>query len=236
MKKLILFILFSFSIGFIYGQRIVDANKVIVRDSMNLNGDWINVSGGLNGDLLQRVSGRWISSTLSLVGWDSLTFTPSTGSLNWWLGGSIVDLYSLDGRYLLLGDTTRYVNYRDSLITFMTPSQTADSLNLIRANMTTNQTVFEITLPAATNTGDRIAGATLPAGWSIAASGVDLIITHSMTRRVASVTVFMVTGTAEQQLFNTAAYNGIISTTSEIVKIQSLGTINKVLKIYIIFV
>ena len=62
------------------------------------------------------------------------------------------------------------------------------------------------------------------------------MVTHGLGRRVVSVTVFAVDGTQETQLFNTAAYNGIATTTTNILKIQSLATIQKVIKIYIIFV
>jgi len=98
------------------------------------------------------------------------------------------------------------------------------------------QTLFEMTLPASTTVAGRISGATLPLGWSIAASGTDLIVTHGEARRVAQVSIFAVTGTEEQQLFNTAAYNGIITTDEDTLKIQSLATINKVIKVYMIFV
>lgn len=98
------------------------------------------------------------------------------------------------------------------------------------------QVVFEMELPASTTVAGRISGATIPSGWSLSASGVDLIVTHNEARRVAQVSIFAVTGTEEQQLFNTAAYNGIITTDENTLKIQSLATINKVIKVYMIFV
>jgi len=97
------------------------------------------------------------------------------------------------------------------------------------------QDVYEMTLPASTTVAGRISGATLPSGWSIAADGVDLVVTHNEGRRVAYVSVFAVDGTQEQQLFDTAAYNGIITADTNTLRIQSLATINKVIKVYTLF-
>lgn len=104
-----------------------------------------------------------------------------------------------------------------------------------------NQIGYTINLPYSSTVAGRVAGAVegtdYPAGWILAAgsSPIDLDITHNLNRRVASVTVFAVTGTQEQQLFNTAAYNGIITPTINSLKIQSLATVTKAIKIYIVF-
>lgn len=98
------------------------------------------------------------------------------------------------------------------------------------------KTVFEMTLPASTSVGGRISGATLPSGWSIVASGVDLIVTHNLSRRVMDCKIWAVTGTEEQQLRNTASDNGLVTADENTLKIQSLATLNKVLKVYISFV
>ena len=67
--------------------------------------------------------------------------------------------------------------------------------------------------------------------------GVNLDINHALSRRCASVTVFAdASPTYEsQQLFNTAAYNGIINIDSNNNKIQSLSNINKIIYINILF-
>ena len=96
--------------------------------------------------------------------------------------------------------------------------------------------IQEMTLPAATDVAGRISGATLPAGWSIAASGTDLVVTHNLSRRVKDVKIWVVTGTEEQQLRNIASDNGLVTPDANTLKIVSLGTINKVLKVYIEFV
>jgi len=99
-----------------------------------------------------------------------------------------------------------------------------------------------VTLPSAGSVAARIAAATegsdYPFGWVLTAgvSPVDLVIEHGLLRRVASVTIFAVDGDEEQQLFDTAAYNGIKTLDSNTLSIQSLATITKEIKIYILFV
>ena len=100
------------------------------------------------------------------------------------------------------------------------------------------QTVIEMTLPFASTVAGRIAAATdYPTGWVLAvgASPVDIVITHNTGRRVASVSVCVITGTEEQALFNTAAFNGWKTPDSNSLLIQSLATIPKAIKIYMIF-
>ena len=105
-----------------------------------------------------------------------------------------------------------------------------------------SQVVFEVSLDSAGSVANRISGLIegidYPTDWSLAvgASAYDLEITHGLSRRVAQVSVFAVDGTEEQQLFNTAAYNGIKTTDSNTLLIQSLGTILKALKVYIVMV
>lgn len=103
-----------------------------------------------------------------------------------------------------------------------------------------NKNVFTISLPSSTTVAGRIAaavaGVDYPSDWTLAAgvSPVDLLITHNLDRRIANVSVFAVTGTEEQMLFNTAAFNGIKTPNTNSLLIQSLATINKTIKIYII--
>lgn len=102
--------------------------------------------------------------------------------------------------------------------------------------------ITEISLPSAASVALRIAGAVegtdYPNGWVLTpgASAVDLNIEHGLNKRVASVTVFAVDGTEEQQLFSSAAYNGIKTPDSNNLLINSLATILKPIKIYILFV
>ena len=173
----------------------------------------------VSGDLYMRLSndygttwtdGIYLSySESGASGWDSVVFDTGNGNLNFYKGAVLDFTESLEGRYALSSATA--------------------------------QTVFSITLPTSTTVAGRIAaavsGTDYPAGWTLAAGGspIDIDITHGLGRRVAYVSVFAVTGTEEQQLFNTAAYNGIITTTTSILRIQSLATIQKEIRIYIIF-
>jgi len=106
---------------------------------------------------------------------------------------------------------------------------------------TANQPVIEISLPYASTVAGRIAAATegvdYPDGWVLSAgvSAVDISIVHGLNRRVAHVSICAVTGTEEQALFNTAAYNGWKTPDSNSLLIQSLATIPKQIKIYMIF-
>lgn len=104
------------------------------------------------------------------------------------------------------------------------------------------QTVFSVRLPSASTVAGRIAlaveGTDYPTGWVLTAgaSVVDINIAHGLGRRVANVTVFTeTTGTIEQQLFNTAAYNGIQTLDVNNLLVQSLATIQKAIVIYIVF-
>ena len=101
--------------------------------------------------------------------------------------------------------------------------------------------VVVISLPVASSVAGRIAGAVVgvdyPTGWvlSVGTSYTDIVITHNLSRRVANVTVCAVTGTEEQALFNTAAFNGWRTPDVNSLLIQSLATVQKQIKIYIQF-
>lgn len=98
--------------------------------------------------------------------------------------------------------------------------------------------VYTIDLPSAASVAARIAAVTtLPAGWtlSVGASPLDLVITHSLSRRVGVVTVFATTsGTEQQQLKDTAAFSGIYTPDEDSCRIASLATISKPISIYLV--
>lgn len=54
--------LFLFSIGFVYCQRVTDTNKLIVRDSAIFNNEALKISAATNGQYLQRVNSRWVNA------------------------------------------------------------------------------------------------------------------------------------------------------------------------------
>lgn len=104
------------------------------------------------------------------------------------------------------------------------------------------QNVYELKLGSSSDVSTRLAGLTegidYPTGWAlgIGASSKDLLITHGLNRRCASISIFAITGAEEQLLMNTSAFNGIKTPDSNSIIIQSLATIAKELKIYIVMV
>lgn len=198
---------------------------------MILQGDTIRLDTATitDGQVIKRVSGVWINSAgaTGTASVDSLKWNASNGYLRWYISGSAADSVLLDDRYVEISDST---------VVFVTPTQLAEALVDVQT------VVYSIKLPAAGTVASRIAGAVegtdYPTGWVLSAgtSPVDIEIDHGISRRVASVTIFAIDGTEEQQLFNTAAYNGIKTTDIDTLLVQSLATINKAIKIYIVFV
>lgn len=215
--------------GFLYGNKSGATDTILTFHSDSL-GQYKLKNIADPSSPLDGVNFRTLLSS-GVAGWDSIPFNPSTGNLQAYLGGVNVYTTNLDDRYLKYSDSTLYV----------TISRLNDSLDVLKATIADNQyRVQEITLGSSTTVAGRIASGDTeyPDGWSLAAgtSPVDLVVTHNLNRRVVSVTVFAIDGTQETQLFNTAAYNGIATPTANSLKIQSLATIQKVIKIYIIFV
>lgn len=217
--------------GFIYGNKSGGIDTIMTFHADSL-GQYKIKNVANPSDPLDAVNLRTLLSSGGGGGWDSIPFNPLTGDLQAYFSGSNVYTTSLDNRYLLISDSALYV----------TITQLNDSLNYLDSVIMDNQYhVFELLLPASTSVSGRIAaaveGVNYPSGWSLAVgtSVVDLVVTHGLGRRVTSVSVFSVDGTQEQQLFNTAAYNGIITPDVNTLRVQSLATINKSIKIYIIF-
>jgi len=247
MKKILLILLFFSSIGSF--SQDLEGNVITLRDSMITYNSGVESTiivpegNGLNRikNLSPPLSGGdavnldYINS-IPLSGWDSLGWIPSTGDISWWTGGSLIGSKNIDGRYAI-GNLLDYVRLDDSIDVYVTPKQLIDTVNQY-----TEKYVYSIRLAASPYVSTRISGATegvdYPAGWVLAegSSSVDIDITHNLGRRVALVTIFSINGTVEQQLFNTAAYNGIITDDDNHLRIQSLATINKPIKIYILFI
>ena len=102
------------------------------------------------------------------------------------------------------------------------------------------KTIHSITLPASSTVAGRVAlaveGIDYPEGWVLQGDGLNLVVTHNLTRWASNVTVFAkTTGTERQQLFNTAAYNGITCLSPNVLTVYSLATISKDIVIYINF-
>jgi len=72
MKRLILSILFLFSIVVSYSQTQIDTKRVIARDSLKLQTDWFRLTNPANGQILIRENGRWVNTDIAAI--DSLDF------------------------------------------------------------------------------------------------------------------------------------------------------------------
>lgn len=115
MKQLILFIAFLFSIGSTYAQnRVIDTKRLIVRDSINLNGDEIYLTNPSNGQFIQRISGKWVNVTIDDPGWDSISFNATDGILRTYSEGVVDKSTSIDGRYIKLVDSVNYIQNQNT--------------------------------------------------------------------------------------------------------------------------
>lgn len=172
-----------------------------------------------------------------------------------WNYSQVIDTFMIQGDSIMLSlsdmDSTAYLNIssltskldtvvHDSTLTGRgTISSPLSIDSTILAN--TMKTIYTISLPSNSTVAGRCAGAVegtnYPTGWTIEAGSnpVDLKVTHGLGRRVTNVTVFSVNGTEERQLFDNAAYSGIITLSENILRIESLATIQKEISIYIVF-
>lgn len=168
-----------------------------------------------------------INTTGAGNGWDSIPFNPANGYLVWWYAASRIDSTSIDNRYVQISDTT-------SIGLYYTQRQVDSMLSATGA-----KSVYSILLPYASTVAGRIAlaveGVDYPSGWILTADGLNIDIQHDLVRWATNVTVFAKTGSSRQQLFGTAAHNGVITPNGENIKIQSLATIPKEIVIYILF-
>lgn len=132
----------------------------------------------------------------------------------------------LDNLDTIAGDKT--VTAGDTLLTL-------EQYRLLAAN--SGKTIWHITLPYATSVAGRISLATdYPAGWTLTADGLNLIVTHNLGRWCTDVKVFAkTTGTQQQQLRGTAAENGLTSLSSNQLEVFSLATIAKDIVVYLTF-
>lgn len=201
---------------------IVEATEKII-----LQGEDVVLDSPTDGQFIKRIAGVWKNGEggEGSAAVESLIWDPETGQLKWVIGGSVSGNQVLDGRYPVIGGGGYYTQ--------------SEVNNLLVGSQTV---VFKVSLPNGSTVSNRISGTIegvdYPTGWVLTAgaSPIDLNIAHGLGRRIASVTIFAVTGTQEQQLFGTSAYNGIITEDSNTLRIQSLATIAKAIKIYIVFV
>ena len=102
--------------------------------------------------------------------------------------------------------------------------------------------LFTITLPAGGDVSTRVAGAVAgvdyPLTWVLAADGInpaDLNITHNLNKRIAFCNIYSVSGGIDRILGGTAAYSGLVGTSLNICKIESLATFGSQIRIHLIF-
>lgn len=119
---------------------------------------------------------------------------------------------------------------------------TLDDLPEGAVNKYPKQYVYTITLPSASTVAGRISaaieGSDYPTGWVLTADDIDIHITHSMDRRIASVNVFSNSLGVERLLLGNAAYSGLFmpyTITYDEVVIEALATIETDITIQLIF-
>lgn len=187
-------------------------------------------------DLITDAGGGIIPTAQQILDWTnassaSAEFTQDT------VAAFLQDVTGLTWTY---DDTAGTFTPTVTLEAFTTDNLTEGVINKY-ASAIGSQVVAEITLPSASTVAGRIAaavaGVDYPTGWvlTVGVSPTDIVITHNTNRRVANVSVCAITGTEEQALFNTAAYNGWKTPDLSSLLIQSLATIQKQIKIYMIF-
>lgn len=223
--------------GFIYGNKSGGIDTIIRHATDSLGQYEIkNVRDPL--DDLDAVNYRTLLAA-GAGGLDSIPFNFSTGDLKAYFTGINFYTTNLDGRYMLISDSLEssvpnYVNWQ-------TLNDSLDYVDsVIAASLAPHH--YVISLPNAGTVLSRIssaiAGVDYPIDWvlTVGTSSVDLEIQHNLGKYVSSVTVFSnQSGTIRQQLFNSAAYNGIICEDNNNLRIQSLSTVPTKLYIYITF-
>jgi len=208
----------------------VDINQ-ITSDEFIFDGDTLRNTTQLTNADTTIATEDWVLSVAGAGnGWDSLTWNANSGYVSWWYAGVALDSVSTLGRYVELDDaTTGYV----------TPTQLMDSIENANGLRTM---IYDIKLPSASSLNERILamseGDAFDLGWTLTVNGtVDLDIQHNLNRRVVSVAVFVVTGSEEQELYDTAAHNGLLSMDLNNVRIRSLATsfLSKDIVVYLTF-
>jgi len=192
-----------------------------------------NLSAPVDGS--DAVSLSYVSG-LPSSGFDSIDFNEvNSGLLRFLIGGSIFNTVDLDDRYAI-GDSSEYIKNSDTLNLVVTITQLVDSMTVLNSSQ---KVIYSITLPNASTVSDRIAAATegtdYPTGWVLTPDGLNINIEHNLNRRCADVSIWVTTsGTIQQKLTGTNAYNGLFSLDLNTVKINSLSIISSEITIYLI--
>jgi|AntDeeMinimDraft_5_1070356.scaffolds.fasta_scaffold12362_3 hypothetical protein len=99
---------------------------------------------------------------------------------------------------------------------------------------------YTIILPASTTINGRIInaieGINYPIGWVLDDTDeIDLRITHNINKRISTVTVWSMDVEGDRQLYGNAAFSGILAESTNILKIESLATVESYIVIQLVF-
>ena len=97
---------------------------------------------------------------------------------------------------------------------------------------------FTIKLPAASTVAGRCATPiSLPQGWTVSAgsNAIDLLITHSLNKEIASITIWSIGVNGKRLMLGNAAYSGVIAPNSNSLLVESLATVELPITIELIF-
>lgn len=229
MKKLITIFLVALSF-YCSAQSDPEGIKVTAYEVLKTEGDLVIANDTVN-STTQMSSTDTVLGTKEYIdskaaGLDSIMDIDLEYFSDIYLNGSVVDSFLIDSVYhAVFADTSK----------FSENSTYADTATV--ALNTAEQTVYSIVLPSSNSVYGRIQTPTsLPDGWTLTDDGINLIITHNLDRWSANVTVKSNTsGTIWDQQLNTAAYSYYSDLSSNQIKIYSLCTAYKPIRINIIF-
>lgn len=145
----------------------------------------IDTTTATDGQVIKRIAGVWTNGSggEGSASVDSLTWG-NNGIIHWWISGSISDSLDTKGTYILLTDSSKFISVADSGITFYNKNQTDQLIN------NTVKNIYTFTLPVAGTLAQSIALVSdLPDGWTLTASGTNLLIEHNLNRSLANVGV-----------------------------------------------
>jgi hypothetical protein len=197
------------------GKRDSSIDNLVVYLSLLLDG--IQAKGLADGtDLTDAVTLQQLNAVAVGQGWDEAVWDEEAGDLKFYIDSVLNFTVNLDGRY-------------------PTSEEVAD---LIAAGATT---IFTLNMPSGATVQQRIDGMTegvdYPTGWVLNESGLDLVVTHSLGRQIANVTIFSNnTGDIWQQLPGTSAFSSLYSGSSDnTAQITSIATVNLPINVNLFF-
>lgn len=202
MKKLLILVFLFLSVA---GM----AQSIVEGDSLNIYGGGV-VDGTLeihdpvnDQDAATKI---WVLSQGGVTAVDSQSWDVVNKYLFLYKGGVPFDTTEITG-FVVPSDLDDYVAETDSNVVYATPYYVDSSI------AASAQNVYEVELPVgsplANSVSLAIGGVDFPVGWTLTASGNDLIITHNLGRYLANVTVqYNRAGTIYKHLYNySQAYN-----------------------------